>query len=416
MEDSFDDKLAQKIKDSFDEAEFPIGEKDWAKFSALIEAENNWLLFVLNQPYLKVAASLLLILGTLVWYMLGVDNNHEAATENDVPQTKQIIEPPGAQEDEKTSLTESSDEVVLEEEVKDRHKKNDIGNLQKIEEGPVSEIPVRNELFTLGNIEKIQIPDSLVFRASNNSIKDKRVFDKRLLTTNSDVSNEEKQILTEKVRQSPPTTLEIEMSGLISYGQFEESISPGISGGVGASIPLSNKISFLTGVYISNQNLKIDETGENLSFESTVGDVHENVYANIFAVDVPLNLRYFFRKKGGTQTYLSAGFSSLTYLQETYYTETSSVKEDIVEESEGEVITRRYIEENTTSSSVTPFSNVDIAALLNISLGFRYDLKGSNDLTIEPYFKYPLSSFTGREIRIGSGGIKLVLNFSGRKK
>lgn len=339
-------------------------------------------------------------------------------TENNETQKDQPIDFQSPQKIESESPKEPVDGVVEESgkqvvTIENSHIKKQISDQE-----PTSDEPIENGFLTEAYLKKIPISDSLLYSVSNQRTYEKGFSNSEHLITSAigdRVEDRGSQIIIEEGSIVPATAVEIEMSGLISSSQFEESVNPGVSGGVGASIPVSKRISFITGIYISNQSLKIDDNGSTISFESAKGEVQEEVYANIFALDVPLNLRYYFRQKGKTQTYISTGLSSLTYLKETYLTETSTIKEDITQESEGTVITRKYIEQKNTSSSLAPFSNFDIAALLNVSFGFRYDLKESYDLTIEPYIKYPLTSLTGQEVRIGSGGIKVVLNFTNQK-
>ncbi len=420
MEDSFDKKLVQKIRDSFNEAEFPIEEKEWIELSTLIGSEKKGFIYIISQSYFKAAAILVIIFGSLAWFLItDSENNHPTLSKNNevqnkeeaevdpVPQLVQPIlpEPFGGSEPKTENNVAIQDEDIL--------------NQKKIKEKPISEDQIKNKLVLSSELPRRVLPDSLVFGFSNRGINDEEFFGEEFVMTNAQASGltyREKEPIINIDAITPPPSLEIEMSGLVSYGQFDKSVNPGVSGGIGASIPVNSRLSFITGLYISNQNLKVDDNGRTISFESSAGEIQEEVYANIFALDIPLNIRYYFRRKGNSQIFFSTGFSSLTYLKESFITETSIIKEDVTQESEGVVVTRKYIEQSTNSSSSDPLSRVDLAAILNLSLGLQYDLKGSNNLTIEPYIKYPLTSLTGQDIRIGSGGIKLVINFTGKKE
>jgi hypothetical protein len=115
--------------------------------------------------------------------------------------------------------------------------------------------------------------------------------------------------------------------------------------------------------------------------------------ASMYAIDVPVNLKYDFTSK----LYLMAGFSSGTYLDESYtykynYPAVSSLQQ---------------IQNSTIRQS---FNSYYFGKIVNVAFGFGYPM-GRNNLIIEPFLKYPLDGLGSQNIRFGSGGINLKFNF-----
>ncbi|SDT67811.1 hypothetical protein SAMN05216490_4834 [Mucilaginibacter mallensis] len=127
----------------------------------------------------------------------------------------------------------------------------------------------------------------------------------------------------------------------------------------------------------------------------SVAPASTNLNANLVNLDIPVDLKYVFNPQKGN-TYVSAGFSSGTFINETYntiynYTNGSSVQQ-------------------TGDASHKSFDNFYFAQMLNVSFGVGYPV-GKNQLIIEPFFKYPLNGMGDEHLLFGSGGLNLKFNF-----
>jgi len=114
--------------------------------------------------------------------------------------------------------------------------------------------------------------------------------------------------------------------------------------------------------------------------------------ASLVGLDVPVSIKYEFNPDKG-QTYVAAGFSSGTFINETYTSSYSSLQKT---------------QQNTTKSS---FSGFNIAKTLDFSVGWGYPLGKSNILIIEPFIKYPVNGAGTEQIRVGMSGLNLKLGF-----
>ena len=128
----------------------------------------------------------------------------------------------------------------------------------------------------------------------------------------------------------------------------------------------------------------------------------KNYNANLVGLDVPVNLKYEFNPQKN-DIYVSAGFSSGTFINESYtylysYPSFNS--------------TEAQTKNETTSKS---FNSFYFAKTLNFAVGMGYPF-GKNRLVIEPFLKYPLDGLGSQQLKFGAGGLNLKFNFDGAKK
>ncbi|MGN6641005.1 MAG: hypothetical protein ACTHJ8_18990 [Mucilaginibacter sp.] len=128
----------------------------------------------------------------------------------------------------------------------------------------------------------------------------------------------------------------------------------------------------------------------------------KNYDASLIGLDVPVNLKYVFNPKKG-DTYILAGLSSGTFINETY---TYSYNSPSIYPSSSPT------QDETTKSS---FGSFYFAKTLNFAIGTGYPV-GNNRLIIEPFLKYPLDGLGTQQLKFGAGGINLKFNFQVSKK
>jgi hypothetical protein len=209
-----------------------------------------------------------------------------------------------------------------------------------------------------------------------------------------------------------------------SYFNYAHGSNNQLNAGAGftANIALSDKLTLVTGVFVGQNTLSYGHTvpiaatasayavstpagitASNSSVslltasERPVASLN-NYDASLVGLDVPLNLKFKFSPQTN-DTYVLAGFSSGTFINESY--------------------TYKY-NYNTTTSAFTQtnnksFDNFYFAKTLNVAFGVGYPL-GKNKLIIEPFLKYPLQGLGTQDIHFGSGGLNLKFNFEPSKK
>jgi hypothetical protein len=136
---------------------------------------------------------------------------------------------------------------------------------------------------------------------------------------------------------------------------------------------------------------------------SAVFPVFKNYNASLVGLDIPINIKYEFNPEK-SDAYISAGLSSGTFIDESYtyrYGYGNGASSSNSSTSE----------EQTTHNS---FNNFYFGKTLNVSFGVGYPV-GGNRLIIEPFVKYPLGGLGAQDIRFGAGGVNLKFSFKGRK-
>jgi phage gpG-like protein len=137
-------------------------------------------------------------------------------------------------------------------------------------------------------------------------------------------------------------------------------------------------------------------TANSSSVLYSVAPASSNLNANLVNLDIPVDLKYVFNPQKGN-TYVSAGFSSGTFINETYNTTYNY-------NGNGSSI------QQTGDATHKSFDNFYFAQMLNVSFGVGYPI-GKNQLIIEPFFKYPLNGMGDEHLLFGSGGLNLKFNF-----
>jgi hypothetical protein len=188
--------------------------------------------------------------------------------------------------------------------------------------------------------------------------------------------------------------------------------------GISSDIRLTDNLSLSTGVGIGQNTLAYNSTTPSMPIPLMAANSHnfqvstsalpliipasKNLNANLVNLDVPVNLKYNFNPQTGN-TYVAAGLSSGTFINESYNTTYSYNAPD------------NSSVQQSQEGSHKSFDNFYFAQMVNLAFGVGYPL-GKNHLVIEPFFKYPLNGLGDQHILFGSGGINLKFNFDSGKQ
>lgn len=138
------------------------------------------------------------------------------------------------------------------------------------------------------------------------------------------------------------------------------------------------------------------------SFGAATASKLNDFNANLLSLDIPINIKYQVLSKKN-KLYVLTGLSSGTYLSEVYtykYNQSYLAGSQVILDNQGSGI--------SSKSS----NNFYLARTLNISAGLSTPLTKTQDLTIEPFIKYPLGGLGEQQIKFGAAGINLKLNFN----
>jgi hypothetical protein len=179
-----------------------------------------------------------------------------------------------------------------------------------------------------------------------------------------------------------------------------------VGGGFLSELPITRNIGINTGVLVAGQSLNFPQQ---LSKPlTTSGRQLESASLSLLGLDIPLNLKYNFSSHKKQSFYFGLGVSSLLVLGENYTLTYSSFYT---------VGTQLITRQETVKQSGPAGGTMLWGQLMNLSFGMGYSLSPRWQLTVEPYLKLPLRTYTLDQLRLGSGGVQLQIRYrTGQKR
>ncbi|MGB4775195.1 MAG: hypothetical protein WBP45_08485 [Daejeonella sp.] len=223
-----------------------------------------------------------------------------------------------------------------------------------------------------------------------------------------------------KLKQDKKINFAVYAGSYLNYAKGSEN-NINLGAGFLSDIPLNKRLKFSTGIAIGKNTLSyakqapasilVSASNFILSKLPTVAqppdlslpapfsndDIKVTEFnASFLNLDIPINLKYQLSAKPD-KLYLVAGLSSGTFIQEnyTYKYKTTTNKEQSEVENKS-------------------FNDFDFASTFNISFGLSSSLNKTQNLTFEPFLKYPLGGSGSQNIRFGAAGINVKLNFKSK--
>lgn len=464
MDDKFDKKLTGRIKEVFDNYEHPPADAGWAELRKKFPAEEArnkiaWLWWS------SAAAILLVFLGVGMWLInkpakqndVVIKPEHtikklepkdsiapeamaptygiatvkpKAQVNNDGPVNNGTYNTPKALADNigKTAASRSNtpSAVVAPVVVNSDNLQVDANPGSNTTAVTVARIP--DSAKTAGSSPQgqqiAQVP--VVTSSDNNTANSVAV--KQPAKTMEDLFRTDK-VVAKKEKQESKDAKKVNFSVYAAtYFNYAQGSTNQVNAGAGftSDFRVSRKIKLSTGVALAQNTLSYNSppvvaagrsSGANSyaaapaivqsDLFSASGSVaqFENLNASLVGLDIPINIKYEFNPDK-SETYISAGLSSGTFIDERYTSRFAYRTNTLT----GTSVTTR------DQTSTASFNNFYFARTLNVAFGIGYSLGKSNTLVIEPFLKYPLGGMGAQDIKFGSGGLNLKLNFRTTKK
>lgn len=239
--------------------------------------------------------------------------------------------------------------------------------------------------------------------------------------TDNHVHDVEKTPYTSKKSITPKNTMSFYAGSYINYSLGSEK-ELNFGAGFSSDIRLTSNLKLSTGIALAKNSLRYNDgvpssSKQKLDFfalpsfgPANSGLVNNNLTtitsyeAQLLALDIPVNLKYVIIPKDN-KLYLLAGLSSGTYLDETYSLDYRTYS------SAG-----MYLNQTQATEVKKQLQTFDLARTLNISFGYSSNFGKTQNITIEPFLKYPLGGLGSEDLKFGSAGINLKMNFSNFKQ
>jgi hypothetical protein len=467
MDDKFDKNLANRIREVFEDYQYPPADKAWTQLRKKFPTEENnnkiaWLWWS------SVAAVVLVFLAMGLWLLKpekpveNTANNivnpiqKDSVTANNKANTTVTGDNIASQKTAEQSSAEQTNKQQATEALKNNRYNNNLAKsyprvipqpenfspaVSATAHYPATKTAPEKAPMAIAVIPKT-LPDSqrviinqgteqqvaknnepVVVDNSNNTIKQQVQPQKNIL----DLMKAEKG--TSIAKKEAPDKQENKKVNFSVYAATYLNYASGsanqINAGAGftSDIKLSKNIKLSTGVSLAQNTLRYDNAPPGNSakmFSDASANANiapssafvtkaalsvpefKNYNASLVGLDIPINIKYEFNPQKN-DTYISAGLSSGTFIDERY---TYSYQYNTAG------ITAQPQDETTSKS----FNSFYFGKMLNFSFGMGYPLGKSNRLIIEPFLKYPLEGLGAQQIRFGAGGVNLKINFKASKK
>jgi hypothetical protein len=203
--------------------------------------------------------------------------------------------------------------------------------------------------------------------------------------------------------------------------RFGINFSPGVNsaqtsgsldytGGVSADITLSSKFLLSTGLQVQNSHVDQKIAG----IVSSSSAPQDETKSKLINLDVPLNIIWKFFSVKSNSWYVSAGVSSLVYLnQQDANTKYSNLLVPVSLKVGGsDVKTYDIVSQvSVTQNTVAPSQTFDFAGRINLMVGFETKLSDRMLLHFEPYAKIPSPGQTSGSLNKTTTGINFKVSF-----
>lgn len=431
MKEQFDKKLVEKIKASFLNHEEPYNPQEWEKLSHAYFHPVKKKKFP-YWPFLVsgIAASLLLL---LVFRPIGDDLEENVRTI-----TNSISIPSKQFEKIELPRDKMEEQLALEAEIHSKQPQTamnfqefkDSRMVSRIYEMPLTDLNVGITLIPIPSLpqmaEGINNPSSLKPNIGLNDANKKSENEIIAQTDDSDKAQmyinqwkNEAQIPVSEPESSTKDNSKNVRLGVMVGPQTSSNPVAGMSLGAGvmSEFSFSNRFKLDIGVTYARHSL-VPDNGNALpqnemlsSLSARTGFIGSNAELNFSGLDIPVNLKYKVMDKEQSGLYLMTGLSSMVYLNQ-QTTETMAVNSYFTTNTNGTLDFQQSVQQFTHEAGPVDNSDgFDLGRMLNLSVGYEYNLKNGTFVSIEPYYKLPLGDMTFANQQFSIGGLNLRMNF-----
>ena len=226
--------------------------------------------------------------------------------------------------------------------------------------------------------------------------------------------------ITDETPAGKKTSLIAGFSGMMSNIEDVMINSPGVSVGFYLEHKLTRKLSVRPGLALAKHSYGSTNVSDGKVFMNSVtstGSMTGSVgsYENqldMVTVEVPLNLVYTLLERGKSSLFVSAGVSTMVYLDQSFSSSFTNVyTEQKVDLASGNAYLETRSQDVNVESDEKAFSHVDYFSVTNLSAGYSLPLKKGGNMLIEPFVQLPVSDLTSFNVRIRYGGLSLKFRF-----
>nr|MBI1229313.1 outer membrane beta-barrel protein [Cytophagales bacterium] len=438
MKEQFDRKLVERIKASFRKDEAPFDPKQWEKLASVYFKPKRpiWYLY---WPMVAtgIAASLFLVL-VLDPFGFREVSPERTLTENqelsEQEATVEIIQPvdslmaistvPQAGQDRRESRTTQA-RSQQQPAGNDFAEESPDNSINSISETTQPELPV-DEKVQLNDLLEAIVDNTIETVAPLISGQDSLSMDpvQARATINQWLSEAESSVPSSPRKESSsPFKL-----GVMVSPQASSNTTGGMNLGAGvmSEISLSKRLKLDVGVNYARMSMEPNRTQgmatEMSSYASPVQNmdmlairtssnfIGSELRLNFASLDIPVNLKYRVLERKNADIFLITGLSSMVYLDQ-QATETFETNSFFTNSADGLSFAPSVQRFTSVYTPDGAGNSLDVGGMLNLSVGYEYNLSDGMFLSLEPFYKLPLGNLTFANQQFSIGGLNMRMNF-----
>lgn len=226
--------------------------------------------------------------------------------------------------------------------------------------------------------------------------------------------------MADETQSGKKTSIIAGLSGMMSSIEDLMVNSPGVSVGFYLEHKITGRLSVRPGLALAKHSYgSADGSAGAVFMKSSTSSgnmtAHVDSYENQFdmvTMEVPLNLVYTIMERGKSSLFVSAGASTMIYLDQSFSSSFTNVfREQKLDAATGNAYYATSSQEVMVESDEKAFSHVDYFGLANLSAGYSMPLRKGGSMLLEPFLQLPVSDLTSFNVRIRYGGLSLKFRF-----
>jgi len=450
--ENFDEKLANKFREAFDNYEADYQPADWTKLQANLH-KSPFTSIWRNRyaSHLAVAAGVAVLFVSYFIFKEKV----EISTNTKVQYAKnKQVDSVKIEQKEQASKPKVVPNLAETKESKSEQKHEANKEVSVAIPTPVvvqtDEKQAKKQLEKQGNIPneaKIQIAKNQLLQSTDKKMMiiilpiaaiqaDSFALAYEIPKTNSSIDLTLKGLTKNKAKKVRllPLTFGLAANPLVYQNNIDRNLS--IETGLNVSIPLANRLKLTTGLLIAPQNMQyrkekslsrefVFATDTSKSLVGVSSLPRENVLIsskemsnNLLIINIPINLQYDFWYGQKFRLFASVGVTNYTYLNEKYVSNNidshlnGGGRPNFPPTMVGNFPPPNMSNYNVVSESKhSSFSQVDLLSSLSLSAGIAYQMSSHFSIQASPFIRLPMGGIGREKLTFNTFGLALVVNY-----
>jgi hypothetical protein len=228
------------------------------------------------------------------------------------------------------------------------------------------------------------------------------------------------QVFDEIPRERMTTTIMGGLSGMMASIDNATSTSQGVSIGFYVEQQLTRRISVRPGLAMAKHNYAMESmSGGNIAMDYAAPELNGlsgsttsyKADIEVLSMEVPVNFVFSLRKRGGSNLFVTAGASTVFYLDQRLSGNFNNTYTKTTVDAYGGISYESMTTSVKVESEQELLNRVDLMGLANFSAGYSMPFGKVTQISFEPFVQLPMRDLTSLNLRIRYGGLSMKIRF-----